>query len=86
MQHKNKQKLELKKQIRHAHERMAAAMIAGAMVVGVVAVSSEARRLMTELAVRPTFAVVEHSIRETETGHRSMRLDSALRAPNISGL
>ena len=80
------QKQKIKKQIRQAHERMAAMVIAVGIVIGVVAVSHEARRLLTQLAIRPVFAVVEHSTKESETAHRHVRLDHVMpHSPMLSG-
>ena len=80
------QKQKIKKQIRRAHERAAALIVAVGILLGVVAVSHEARRLITQLAMRPVFAVVEHSSKESETAHRPVRLENVLpTSPLASG-
>jgi hypothetical protein len=84
MQYKKSQK-ELKKQIRHMHERMAAMVVLVATAAGVYTVSHEARRVISGLALHPTFAVVEHSSKQTEPARHPVRLDEVLRNPAISG-
>lgn len=84
MQNKNNKEL-LQKQIRHAHERAAASVIALGMIAGSVAISGEIRHSVKELASHPILAVVEHSIKESEVAHRAMRLDSVMPMDPISG-
>lgn len=82
MQNKNKL---ISKDLRVIHERVAAGVIALGMIIGTVAISQEVRRAVSELAVRPVLAVIEHSNKESEIAHRSMRLDSTLPADLIGG-
>lgn len=84
MQHK-KTKEQIKKDIRHMHERVGAIVIVGSMLAGTIAVSHEARRTLSGFVMHPAFAVVEHSVKEPEVSHRHMRLDGAFRTPLVSG-
>ena len=84
MQHKNN-KNQIKKDVRRAHERVGAAVLILGILAGTVAISSEARRLVSGLAIRPAYAVVEHTSRENETARHPVSLASALRTPHISG-
>ena len=84
MQYKNN-KNQTKKAIRHAHERLGAAVLILGTLAGTVAISTEARRVVTGLAVHPAFAIVEHSSKENETARHPVSLASALRSPHISG-
>lgn len=67
------------------HERVGATVLILGILMGTVAISSEARRLLGELAMRPAFAIIEHSGQENETARHPVRLDDALRAPHVSG-
>ena len=84
MQNKNN-KYQLRIKARRMHERVGAMILIAGTLIGIVAVSTEARRLLSELALRPVFAVIEHSGRENETARHPVKLDDALRAPHISG-
>jgi hypothetical protein len=84
MQNKNNKK-QLQKQLRRAHERLAAGVIALGMVTGTVAVSEQVRRTVSHFAVHPALAVIEHSNKESEVGHRAMRLESVSPADLIGG-
>ena len=84
MQNKNN-KNQTKKDIRRAHERIGAMVLVLGTLAGTVAISSEARRMVTGLAFRPAYAIIEHSSKENETSRHPVSLDSALRAPHISG-
>ncbi|MDB5170103.1 MAG: hypothetical protein JWN82_499 [Candidatus Saccharibacteria bacterium] len=84
MQNK-KTKNQLRKNIRRMHERVGAVILIAGTLIGIVAVSTEARRLLSDLALRPAFAVIEHTGKESETARHPVRLDDALRAPHISG-
>jgi hypothetical protein len=84
MQNK-KLKNQLQKDIRRMHERLGATVLILGTLAGTVAISQEARRLLSELAMRPAFAVIEHSGKENETARHPVRLDSVLRATPISG-
>jgi hypothetical protein len=81
----NKNKAQIKKEVRRMHERVGAIILIMGTLVGIVAISTEARRLLSELALRPAFAVIEHSGKESETARHAVRLDEALRAPHVSG-
>jgi hypothetical protein len=83
MQYKNNK--QIKKDIRRAHEQLGALVLILGTLAGTVALSTEARRVVTGLAVRPAFAVVEHTSRENETARHPVSLASALRSPHISG-
>lgn len=83
MQTKNKKQLQ--KDLRRAHERIGATVLILGTLAGTIAVSHEARRLLSELALRPAFAIIENSGKESETARNSVRLDSVLRATPISG-
>lgn len=67
------------------HERLGAMVLIAGTLVGIIAVSTEARRLLSELAMRPAFAIIEHTGQENETARHPVKLDDALRAPHISG-
>ena len=67
------------------HERVGALIIVGGTLISVGAISAEARRLMSEFAIRPAYAVIEHNGKENETARHPVDLGSALRAPTISG-
>lgn len=69
------------------HERAGALAVAVVTVTGgLMALSSEdTRRAMSGFAIQPAYAVVEHSIRESETAHRHVRIDSVDRSMAISG-
>lgn len=84
MQNK-KTKAQVKKEVRRLHERVGAVILIIGTLVGIVAISTEARRLLSELALRPAFAVIEHSGKESETARHAVRLDEGLRAPHVSG-
>lgn len=84
MQNK-KTKDQIKKDLRHLHERIGAIVIVGGMLAGTVAVSHEARRAFSGLVMHPAFAVVEHSVKEPEVAHRHMHIERAMRSPMISG-
>jgi len=84
MQNK-KLKNQIRKDIRRMHERVGATVLMLGMVVSLVAISQEARRLLSQLAMRPAFAVIEHSGKESETARHPVRLDSVLRATPHSG-
>lgn len=84
MQNK-KTKAQIKKDIRRMHEQVAAITLIVSTLVGIVAISAEARRLVTGLAMHPAFAVVEHNSKECETSRHPVKLDDGLRAPHISG-
>jgi hypothetical protein len=84
MQNK-KIKNQIKKDVRRMHERIGAMVIIVGTLVGMVAISTEARRLLSELAMRPVFAIIEHSGKESETARHPVKLDDALRAPHVSG-
>lgn len=80
-----KQLAQIKKETTRMHERIGAIILIIGTLVGVIAISAEARRLLTHLALRPAFAIIEHSGKESETARHSVRLDEALRAPHVSG-
>lgn len=82
MQHKNKKNLQTK--MHQHHERIAASVFALSMVAGSLAISGEIRRTI-KMAAHPVFAVVEHSIKESEVAHRAMRLDSTMPMDPIGG-
>lgn len=84
MQNK-KIKNQIKKDVRKMHERLGAMVLIAGTLVGIIAVSTEARRLLSELAMRPAFAIIEHTGQENETARHPVKLDDALRAPHISG-
>ena len=84
MQNK-KTKKQLQKDIRRMHERVGAVVLILGTLVSTIAISTEARRLLSELALRPAFAIIEHSGKESETARHAVRLDSVLRATPISG-
>lgn len=84
MQNK-KIKNQIKKDVRRMHERVGATVLILGTLMGTVAISSEARRLLGELAMRPAFAIIEHSGQENETARHPVKLDDALRAPHVSG-
>lgn len=84
MQNK-KTKNQLRKNVRRMHERVGAVILIAGILVSIVSVSTEARRLLSALALRPVFAVIEHSGRENEAARYPVKLDDALRAPHISG-
>ena len=84
MQNKNN-KNQTKKDIRRAHERIGAMVLVLGTLAGTVAISTEARRLVSGLAIRPAYAIVEHSSKENETARHPVSLASALRSPHISG-
>lgn len=81
----NKTKKQIKHELRRKHEQIGAMVLVVGMVTGMVAISTDARRMLKELAVRPAFAVIEHSGRQSETAHTSVRLDSVLRATPHGG-
>lgn len=84
MQNK-KVKNQLQKDVRRMHERVGAMVLIVGTLVGTIAISHEARRVLSGLALRPAFAVIEHSGKENETARMPVRLDSVLRATPISG-
>lgn len=67
------------------HERVGAMVLIAATLIGMIAISHEARRVLGGLALRPAFAIIEHSGKENETARMPVRLDSVLRAPSIGG-
>ena len=85
MKNKKIQK-ELQKQSRRAHERIGALVLIAGTLIGMIAVSTEARRVLSGLAIHPAFAVIEHNGKENETARHPVRLDDALRAPTITGI
>lgn len=84
MQNKKLQN-QLRKNTRHAHERIGAFVLIAGTLAGIVTISSDARRVLSGLALRPAFAVIEHSGKENETARHDVRLDSVLRATPSSG-
>lgn len=84
MQNQNN-KNQLQKNLRRAHERAAASLIVVGMFAGTVAVSQEIRRAVSELAVHPVLAVIEHSNRESEGAHRAMRFESVMPLDPVGG-
>jgi len=77
---------QVRKQSRRAHERIGALVLIAGTLIGIIAVSTEARRVLSGLALRPAFAVIEHNGKENETARHPVRLDEALRAPTITGI
>lgn len=67
------------------HERVGALVLLIGTLVGTAAISHEARRTLSQLAMRPAFAVIEHSTKESETTHMPVRFDQVLRAQAVSG-
>ena len=84
MQNKNKNN-RFNHHLRLAHERTLAMSLIGSLMVGSIAISHEVRRTVSEVAVHPMLAVIEHSNRESETMHRAMRLESDMNAELIGG-
>lgn len=84
MQHKNHKK-PLKHKLRRAHERAAAIFVSIGILVGCIAISQEARRLLTDLAKYQAFSLIQHSSEERETPHRLIRFDDGQRTPYMSG-
>lgn len=84
MQNK-KNKAQLQKEIRRMHEHVALGVLAVSTSLGVFALSTEARQVMTGLAVRPAYAVVKHSMDQCETARHLVELDNQMRAPHMSG-
>ena len=81
----NKNNKQLRKKIRHAHERVAAGVFAVGLMAGSIAISGEIRSSIKHYAAHPILAVVEHSIKESEVAHRAMRLDSVMPMDPIGG-
>ena len=79
-------KIQKQSQVRRAHERIGAAVLIAGTLISIIAISHEARRALSQLALRPVFAVIEHNGKENETARHPVRLDDALRAPTISGI
>lgn len=84
MQNKNKQN-QFKKNVRRMHERLGAVVLIVGTLLGVIAISGEARRVVSGLAIRPVVAIIEHSGRGSETAREDARLDTVLRATFVSG-
>lgn len=84
MQNKNALIL-VKKQTRRLHERIGALVLIFGVLASAAAMSDDARRVLSGLAMRPAFAVLEHAGKENETARHPVRLDSVLRAPSVSG-
>lgn len=84
MQNKNN-KNQSKTTIRHMHERIGAAALILGTVIGTAGVSHDARKVLSQLAMRPAYAVVEHSGKENETARMPVRLDSVLRGQTVGG-
>lgn len=80
-----KTKKQIQKELRRKHEQLGAAVLILGTLAGTVAISQEARRLMSEVAIRPALAVIEHSGRASETAPHSNRFGSVLRSVPISG-
>jgi hypothetical protein len=84
MQNKNN-KEQLKKDLRHLHERVGATVLAFSLLTGTAAISTEARNILKGMAVHPVFAIIEHSTKESEVGRHLVRMDSVERSMPVGG-
>lgn len=82
---KNKNITQIKKELRRHHERAALVIVALSTVLGTAAISTDARRVLSGLAMRPAYAVVKHLSKECETARHPVHLGAGYRTPLIGG-
>lgn len=70
---------------RRLHERVGAVVLIVGTLAGTMVFSHEARRVLSNLAMRPAIAIIEHSGKESETAREDINVQNVFRATAISG-
>lgn len=70
---------------RRIHERVGAAMLLSAILLGVTTVSHDARNVLRQIAIKPAVAIISNTGRENETARMPVRYDDVLKLQTISG-
>ncbi|HET9173710.1 MAG TPA: hypothetical protein VFN56_00335 [Candidatus Saccharimonadales bacterium] len=70
---------------RAMHQRIAASVVVGALLLAAATVEHEARNYLREAITRPAYAALTAMERENETARMPVRFDEGLRLPTVGG-